>query len=202
MVFLNYTKIMARPLEFVKEVALEKAMEVFWEKGFEAASLLDLIEAMGLSKSSFYQAFKSKHDLYTAALNHYVELMSANLSRSLEAAPSGLAFIENTFMEIAENAQLRESQRGCFLMNTATEFAQKNEEIAILTGSGLKKFESVFARAVKKAQADGEISLSKNAETLADYLVCNMSGIKSMVKAGIKPAVLKPIVNTIIVSLK
>ncbi len=193
---------MARPLEFDKTMALERAMEVFWEKGFEAASLQNLIEAMGLSKSSFYQAFKSKHDLFTEALNHYVELMSANLSRNLETSPSGLAFIENIFMEIAENAPLKASQKGCFLMNTATEFAQKNEQIALLTGNGLKKLESVFARAVKKAQAEGEISHSKNPETLADFLVCNMSGIKSMVKAGIKPAVLKPIVNTIIASLK
>lgn len=193
---------MARPLEFDKTVALEKAMEVFWEKGFEAASLQDLIEAMDLSKSSFYQAFKSKHALYGAALNHYVEMMSANLSQNLEASTSGLGFIENTFMDIAESAPLKASQRGCFLMNTAAEFAQKNEEIALLTGNGLKKFERVFARAVKKAQDSGEIPLSKSPKTLADFLVCNMSGIKSMVKAGIKPAALRPIVNTIVESLK
>lgn len=193
---------MARPLEFDKTVALEKAMEVFWEKGFEAASLQDLIDAMDLSKSSFYQAFGSKHDLYATALNHYVDLMSANMSRSLDNSDSGLEFIENTFMEIAETAPLKASQRGCFLMNTATEFAQKNEEISLLTNNGLKKFESVFARAIKKSQVAGEISLSKNAETLADYLICNMSGIKSMVKAGIKPATLRPIVNTIVNSLK
>lgn len=193
---------MARPLEFDKTVALEKAMEVFWEKGFEAASLQDLIEAMDLSKSSFYQAFNSKHDLYATALNHYIDLMSANMSRSLDNSDSGLEFIENTFMEIAETAPLKASQRGCFLMNTATEFAQKNEEISLLTNKGLKKFESIFTRAIKKSQAAGEISLSKNAETLADYLICNMSGIKSMVKAGIKPATLRPIVNTIVNSLK
>lgn len=193
---------MARPLEFDKNEALEKAMDVFWEKGFEAASLLDLIEAMDLSKSSFYQAFGSKHDLYAAALNHYVEMMSAGMLQKLDSTASGLEFIENTFLEIAETAPLKASQRGCFLMNTATEFAQKDDEISLLTANGFKKFESVFARAVKKAQAAGEISLSKNAETLADYLICNMSGIKSMVKAGIKTATLRPIVNTIVNSLK
>lgn len=193
---------MARPLEFDKNVVLERAMEVFWEKGFESASLQDLIDAMDLSKSSFYQAFKSKQDLYAAALNHYVDLMSANLSNNLDSSNSGLEFIENTFLEIAENAPLRAGQRGCFLMNTATEFAQKNEEIAILTNNGLKKFESVFARAIKKAQSSGEISLSKNAETLANFLICNMSGLKTMVKAGIKTATLRPIVNMIVNSLK
>lgn len=193
---------MARPLEFDKRIALEKAMEVFWEKGFEAATLQDLIEAMDLSKSSFYQAFKSKRNLYATALNHYVDLMSANLSNNLDSFNSGLEFIENTFMEIAENASLSESQRGCFLMNTATEFSQKNGEIAILTSKGLRKFESVFARAIKKAQSSGEISLSKNAETLANFLICNMSGLKTMVKAGIKTSTLRPIVNMIVASLK
>lgn len=193
---------MARPLEFDKNAVLEKAMEVFWEKGFEAASLQDLIEAMDLSKSSFYQAFKSKHDLYAVALNHYTDCMIADLSGRLESSPSGLKFIENTFLEIAESAPLKASQRGCFLMNTASEFSQNNVEIADLTRNGLKKIEAVFARAVKKAQADGEVSLSKNAETLADFLICNMSGLKTMVKAGIKPDTLRPIVNTIVASLK
>lgn len=193
---------MARPLEFNKDTALDKAMEVFWEKGFEAASLQDLIDAMDLSKSSFYQTFKSKHNLYATALNHYTEMMSQNMLNNLEASASGLEFIEKTFLEIAETAPLKASQRGCFLMNTASEFAQKNDEIALLTNQGLKKFEDVFARAIKKSQSLGEISLSRSAETLADFLICNMSGLKTMVKAGIKPDTLRPIINTIIASLK
>lgn len=193
---------MARPLEFDKEIALEKAMEVFWEKGFEAASLQDLIEAMDLSKSSFYQAFKSKHDLYATALNHYTEMMSQNMLNNLEVSASGLEFIEKTFLEIAETAPSKASQRGCFLMNTASEFAQKNDEITLLTNQGLKKFEDIFTRAIKKAQSLGEISPSRSAETLADFLICNMSGIKTMVKAGVKPHTLRPIVYTIIASLK
>jgi AcrR family transcriptional regulator len=157
---------------------------------------------MDLSKSSFYQAFKSKHDLYAVALNHYMDCMVVDLSERLDSSSSGLEFIESVFLKIAESAPLKASQRGCFLMNTASEFAQNNVEIADLTRSGMKKIEAVFTRAVKKAQAAGEISLSKNAETLANFLICNMSGLKTMVKAGIKPAALRPTVITIVASLK
>ncbi|MGE0246576.1 MAG: TetR/AcrR family transcriptional regulator [Pyrinomonadaceae bacterium] len=193
---------MARPLEFDKNIAMESAMDVFWEKGFESASLQDLIEAMDLSKSSFYQAFKSKHALYSETLGHYTDCMVDALSRNLEATSSGLKFIEHAFADVAEQAPLKSSQRGCFLMNTATEFAQKNNEIARLTKTGLKRIEAVFERAIEKAQRDGEISRSRDARSLANFLICNMSGLKTMVKAGLDRAVLRDVVKTIIASLK
>ncbi len=193
---------MARPLEFDKDVAMENAMDVFWEKGFESASLQDLIEAMDLSKSSFYQAFKSKHALYTETLGHYTDFLVGNLSRDLELSTSALRFIENTFNNVADQAPLKTSQRGCFLMNTASEFAQKDDEIALLTKSGLKRIETVFARAIEIAQMDGEISRAKPARSLANFLICSMSGLKTMAKAGVDQAILKDVVKTIIASLK
>lgn len=193
---------MARPLEFDKNIAMENAMEVFWEKGFESASLQDLIEAMDLSKSSFYQAFKSKHALYSETLGHYTDCLVADLSRSLESSSSALSFLESTFSDVAEQAPLKASQRGCFLMNTASEFAQKDDEIALLTKSGLKRIEAVFARAIEKGQGDGEISRVKPAKSLANFLICSMSGLKTMSKAGVDQAILKDVVKTIIASLK
>lgn len=193
---------MARPIEFDKTVALEKAMDVFWEKGFQATSLQDLISSMGLSKSSFYQAFKSKHELFAATLDYYTDRMVSSMSDTIGSTASGFEFIEQIFTEIVEQAPLKSSQKGCFLMNTASEFAQSNSQIAGLTKSGMKKVELVFIGAIKQSQNIGEISLDKSAETLANFLICNMSGLKTMVKAGIKRDTLRPIVTTIIESLK
>ena len=193
---------MARPLEFDKHVALEKAMDVFWEKGFEATSLQDLIDAMDLSKSSFYQAFGSKLDLFAATLNHYTDRMAADMAALLEASTSGIDFIKKAFMEIVAQAPLDLGMKGCFLMNTATEFSQRDAEIAVLTKGGMKKFETVFLGAIKKAQSAGEISSDRDPRALAHFLVCNMSGLKTMVKAGAKQADLKAVVNTIVASLK
>lgn len=193
---------MARPPEFDRDVVLERAMEVFWEKGYEAASLQDLIDAMDLSKSSFYQAFRSKHDLFAVTLDHYTDCLSTKLANDLAVSDSGLGFIERTFLGVVESARQKTGLKGCFLINTASEFGQANDEIAELTLSGLRKMERVFTRALVKAQQDGEIPTTKDPKALASYLVSNMSGIKTMVKAGIKPSVLRPIVSTIIASLK
>ncbi len=198
---IDYNQVMARPLEFDKNVALEKAMDVFWEKGFEATSLQDLIVEMGLSKSSFYQAFGGKLELFSTALNHYTDSMAANMATRLESTPSGIEFIRNTFMEIVAQARTDLGMKGCFLMNTASEFAQRDTEIAALTKGGVKKFESVFFKAIEKSQKAGEISSEKDAHSLAYFLVCNMSGLKTMVKAGAKRRQLRAIVDTLLASL-
>lgn len=189
---------MGRPLEFDKEAAVERAMDVFWEKGYEASSLDDLTDAMDLSRSSFYQAFENKRGLYVVALDHYTNCMVATLSSGLDSSASGVDFIKRTFLEFAQHAQRRASQRGCFLMNTATEFAQTDEKIAIQTKEGLRRIKSVFVRALDKAVRQGEVSSDKNIDVLADYLVSSLGGLKTMIKAGVRPKVLTSIVYTII----
>lgn len=192
---------MARPYEFDRAEALETAMDVFWAKGYEATSLQDLIDAMGLAKSSFYNAFESKHHLFTETLRHYNECMTTPLATALMDSPSGLAFVKSVFEEIIDQSKTSAGMKGCFLMNTATEFAQSDAEIGAIMSSGLKKIESIFHHAILKAQASGEVPQQKDASALAKFLVSNMSGLKTMVKAGIKPAQLRPIVNTLIDSL-
>lgn len=105
-------------------------------------------------------------------------------------------------MEIVTQAPTDLGMKGCFLMNTASEFAQRDTEIAALTKGGMKKFESVFFKAVEKSQQAGEISSEKDPHSLAYFLVCNMSGLKTMVKAGAKQRQLKAVVDTLVASLK
>lgn len=177
-------------------------MDVFWKKGYEATSLQDLIGAMGLSKSSFYQAFGSKLDLFSVTLDHYTDRMAADMGAGLENSRSALAFLEKIFGDIVEHAPNDLGRKGCFLMNTATEFSQSNESIAALTKSGMKKFEAVFFKAIKRAQEGGEIPAERDAHALAHFLVCNMSGLKTMVKAGAKQPALRSVVKTLIASLR
>lgn len=173
-----------RPLKFNPDIALEKAMHIFWRKGYESSSLQDLLTAMALSKSSFYQTFKSKHTLFQRCIQHYRQMLTNRMKAQLETSSSGKNYITRIFFNVANETSGINARRGCLTMNVASEFAQSNAEIAELISNSIENYIDVFEMAVKKAQQQREIPETKDARSLAAYLVSSMSGLKNMVKAG------------------
>lgn len=190
-----------RPLQFDPNQALDTAMQLFWQKGYESTSLQDLLKAMRLSKSSFYQAFKSKNQLFQRSIQNYQNLLSTDLQTQLRQAGSGKAFIQSLFLDVANETCGPNARRGCLLMNTASEFAQTDADIAQLVSDSLKQIVAIFVEAIHQAQRDGEIDKDKDAETLAIYLLSSMSGLKNMVKAGADRETIERIVKMILASL-
>lgn len=187
-----------RPLQFNPEVALNAAMLLFWRKGYESTSLLDLLTAMGLSKSSFYQAFKSKHRLFQLSIQHYQNELSENLQMQMKLADSSRDFLENLFRNVASETSGPDARRGCLLMNTANEFAQTDSEIAGLVAGSIEHLTNIFEQAILQAQDEDKISKDKDARSLAIYLVSSMSGLKNMVKAGADRETIKRIVDNVL----
>ncbi|MEZ4224805.1 MAG: TetR/AcrR family transcriptional regulator [Polyangiaceae bacterium] len=175
---------MARSREFDEAKALQAGMLVFWQQGYDATSLPDLLAAMGLSKSSFYQAFTSKEMLFERCLTHYADTMVGGMRRSLDEAATGLDFIRNTLLGVAEEAKSKSSRRGCLIMNTASEFGQRQPDVAKLVQRHSRRFEAVFHDALERAAADGQLSEAARAQDVARYLVCTLSGLKTLAKAG------------------
>ncbi len=193
---------MARPIEFNKTIALEAAVEAFWTNGYERTSLQDLVDSMDLSKSSFYNAYGSKHNLFADALLSYSTMMAASLRQRLEAAGSGIGFIEELLSEIVATSTEDSARRGCFLMNTASELAQSDCEISKITKTGFRQFQSVFRDAVARAIEEGEISPDKNPDRVAWFILNGIVGLKSLVKAGIDKENLAQIQGIILNSLR
>ncbi|GAB4442659.1 MAG: TetR/AcrR family transcriptional regulator [Rhodocyclaceae bacterium] len=173
-----------RPIEFDRDQAIEAAMEVFWRQGYEATSLADLLAAMGLSKSSLYQAFGSKQKLFETCLAHFRERQTARMTRALEAAPSAMAFLRQMLHGVAREARARPCPKGCLIMNSATEFAGRDPAIARLVERGVGDFTAVFRAAIRRAQSEGDVPAARSADTLARYIVSTISGLKTMIKAG------------------
>ena len=173
-----------RPREFDVGVARDAAMQLFWSQGYEPTSLSQLLSKMGLSKSSFYQTFESKHALFEQCLVRYGEILVGTMREGLENAPTPLAFIRGALTDIAKETQDPAGRRGCLMMNTAAEFAQSDPGIARCVNAGMKASQDVFAEAVTAAQADGSIQSKVSPEALADYLVTTVIGLKTQVKAG------------------
>ncbi|MFZ2405728.1 MAG: TetR/AcrR family transcriptional regulator [Methylobacter sp.] len=191
-----------RPLEFDPDVVLEAAMQVFWAKGYEHTSMQDLLVAMNLSKSSLYQAFGGKRQLYQRCLTRYADQLAGLLYRELTAAPSGWRFIEGFLHSVLNDVAGTCAPRGCLIMNAASEFAQGIPEIAQDVAKSVERFRSALQSAVERAQCEGDISVERDARTLANYLVSSMSGLKVQAKAGADAQTLKGIIEVALTALR
>ena len=176
---------MARPREFNEDHALDQALQVFWTKGYEATSLRDLIGAMGISKSSFYDTFGSKHELFLAALDRYNDTVaSCGLEAVIQQASSPVTGIRNAFQATIEKMVQRGDTRGCFISNCAVDTACQDEAVASKVSQGLAHTEETFYRAIKRGQKLGEISSDKEPRALARYLTGALNGLLVLAKAN------------------
>lgn len=132
-----------RPREFDEAKALEAALQVFWQKGYEAASLEDLTKAMGVSRSSFYGAFGSKQKLFQRALAHYSRNGLKNLQ---EVAGTADGDPVGAMLQALSNPQA--GSRGCMLINCVTELAPNDAEVARIGRQHLESIEDIIARAI------------------------------------------------------
>jgi TetR/AcrR family transcriptional repressor of nem operon len=191
-----------RPLGFDPDIALEAAMQLFWTKGYEHTSMQDLLAAMGLSKSSLYQTFGSKQQLFQRCMAHYADFFAAHLRQALEAAPSGRRFIEDFLTTVLKDTRGTCNRRGCLVMNTASEFAQRDAAIAQDVTLCIGRFRDALQAGVVRAQREGNIPAERNARTLANYLVSSMSGLKTLAKSGADKATIKGIIDVVLKALE
>jgi TetR/AcrR family transcriptional repressor of nem operon len=191
-----------RPLEYDPAKALDAAMQLFWSKGYEATSLNDLLIALGLSKSSLYQGFGGKKELFLRCINRYCDNYAGLLLDFLNKAESGRTFIEETLLMAANEARKPDMRRGCLLVNTASEFAQSDPAVAERVTTGLDRFKGVFLAAVTRGQQEGSITTTLEADLLAGYLMCCMGGLKTVVKGGADEQKVKDIVGVIMRALE
>lgn len=194
-------KNIGRPLEFDPDIAVDAAMHLFWSKGYEHTSMQDLLAVMNLSKSSLYQAFGGKQQLFRRCLGRYADQFSGRLYQGLAAAPSGRRFIGEFLHSVLDDVAGNFEPRGCLVMNTASEFAQSETEIARDVAKSVERFRGALQAAVERAQREGDIAPERDARTLAAYLVSSMSGLKVQAKAGADAQTLKGIIELVLKAL-
>ncbi len=190
-----------RPLEFDPDAALDAAMGVFWRHGYGATSMDDLLSAMGIAKSSLYQAFGGKRQLFERCMQRYQDGFTQYLRKHLDAAPSGRGFIAAFLNSALEEARTPGGPRGCLVMNTANEFAQRDPAMLEAVRMGIERFKAVLHEAVLRAQREGDIDPARDASTLASFLVTSMSGLKTMAKAGADEQTLKGVIEVVLHAL-
>jgi TetR/AcrR family transcriptional repressor of nem operon len=189
---------MARPREFDAEIALERAMELLWSKGYEATSLDDLCEATGLSRSSLYATFGSKRNLLLRSVDRYVERRAPSLTEILaQPLPVRDAFAD-LLKQFIDQIVAGTGRRGCFLGNCAAELPRSDRAALAQVRQGLGRTEAVFREALARAKARGELPAKADISALARFLTAGIQGLRLMGKVNPDRAVLEDIATTML----
>jgi TetR/AcrR family transcriptional regulator, transcriptional repressor for nem operon len=176
----------ARPQEFDTDDVLHRALGVFWRKGYEATSMVDLLAATGLSKSSLYGAFGGKRDLFLAAFDAYRAERTADLHRVLDSGSAREA-IATFFRSIIADAVAPERTRGCMSTNQAVELAPHDPAVRDRVATDFQTIENALARAIERGQAEGSVVSTADSRRLARLLVVAFPGFQVMARAGTDP---------------
>jgi TetR/AcrR family transcriptional repressor of nem operon len=185
---------MARPREFDVDDALEKAMHVFWAKGYEGSSLSDLLDAMGIARGSLYKAFKDKHSIYLAALDSYDRLVVGPAVAMLRDAAhgDGLKRIRRLLGTAGEAVALRGDRRGCLLCNAAVDQAPNDPVVRARVLAAIRRVERAIETALSQSAAAQGWPARRRRETARQLLNAYM-GLRVLAKAGYSPAELDAI---------
>jgi len=182
---------MARPREFDEATALEAAIECFWHRGYEATSVRDLAENMGISAPSLYNAYGDKHKLFMQALEHYLDHSTrARINRLENSLPPKRA-VQKFIEEIIERSVNDRERRGCFLINSALEVAPHDKKLGRLIADRLAEIEGFFYRAIKAAQMEGAVPRNRAAKDLARLLLGVLLGIRVLARSKPERALLE-----------
>ena len=178
---------MARTKEFDPDAALRAALELFWARGYEATSLADLVEHMGVARASIYATFGDKRALYLKALDLYGEVTDPGLLARLSAPGPALPAVRDLVKSYAEEAAGENGRRGCFVVNTAVELAPHEPLAARRVQANWDFLETALTSALMRAQAQGELAGESDPRALARLLLVVMQGLRVMGKAGAPP---------------
>lgn len=185
--------VMPRTKEFDPEVVLEQAMELFWENGFEATSAQDLVDRTGLNRSSLYNTFGSKQELYLRALDHYRQ-QGANafehLSDQFDSAREAIRYL----LEDATPAT-EDDTRGCFLASATVERAHCDDQTRERVRKSFDQMRDGFEALVEHGQTQGEFPEDRDPEAVAHSLANTYFGMQMMAKLGLPMAVFEDVVE-------
>jgi TetR/AcrR family transcriptional regulator, transcriptional repressor for nem operon len=189
-----------RPRTFDEDRAVDAAMRMFWVNGYEATTTEDLCAATGLGRSSIYNTFTSKHELFRRALLHYVEMTTATQLGILEDEERSPAErLRALFAAVVdgEMASRRDGRSiGCLTVNTTVELGGRDPEAAEILERDVERRTAALRLVIEVGQRAGEITSGRDPEALARYLTAVIGGMRVAGQGGADRAVLQSIADT------
>jgi AcrR family transcriptional regulator len=190
----------ARQKEFDRVGTLNKALEVFWQKGYAATSTSDLLEAMQIGRQSLYDTFGDKRTLYLEALARYNEDSVTELLRHLKG-DTPLAAIDNMLQAFASRPK-RDNAKGCMGVNAISEFGTSDEDVNAQRDASGKRLNRAVEEQLRAAAASGEIAAETDIAQAVAFVAATLSGMKISAKAGASIASLRAIASFAVQGLR
>jgi TetR/AcrR family transcriptional repressor of nem operon len=190
----------SRPREFDQSAALDRAVDTFWERGYDGTAVQDLCSAMNLNPGSLYGAFGDKRALFLAALDRYMETVSRLAMDCIGGAPSGMAGIRTFFETVVAAMSGGKRKWGCLITNSVAELSLRDAQVAEKVKLHLARVETAFASALARAKGAGELAEGAGPENAA-YLVCVLQGLNVLAKTKPGQKALQDIVDHALKSL-
>jgi TetR/AcrR family transcriptional repressor of nem operon len=169
---------MARPKEFDPADAMREAMGAFWERGYHATSVSDLLAEMKLNRGSLYGTFGDKKKLFLATLAEYEKQSRETMRQTLEQPGSAREAIEQWATETAAVCAGESGLRGCLGVKAAMEMAPQDKEVADWVRTVTRARDLLVAKAIRRGQSDGQINPRLDPRVVARCLNAAMAGLK------------------------
>ncbi|WP_350292505.1 TetR/AcrR family transcriptional regulator [uncultured Croceitalea sp.] len=186
---------MPRTKQFDKQEVLEKAMELFWEKGFHATSMQDLVTHLGINRASLYDTFGGKEALFESAFQLYRQTSTKHIQQLFKSEQNVRQGFKVLFEKAIEESLNDPCKKGCFVVNTTTELIPGDVKIQRILLENKNNAETLFADYVQKGIANGQIDSAKDAKEIGLMLFTLFNGIRVLAKVDSNPSKLKKVVN-------
>jgi len=170
--------------QFDQDQALSKALQLFWMKGYEATSMQELVEAMGVNRASLYQTYGNKYDLYVASMDRYIDTSIGLFNQTLENPGPALGGLKALFQNLVLNS-LQGGMHGCFINNTAVELGVHDPALAKKIRDVWNQFEDVFTQMIQRAIDNGELKSDVDVKITAQLLNTQLQGLMVQSKTSI-----------------
>ena len=181
--------------QFDPETALDRAMQLFWAKGYAATGLSELLESMEIGRKSLYDTFGNKRSLYVKALDHYSRTTVSGLYQGLNNPDRRALENVRTVMLALAAEHAAPMSRGCLLGVSMAQFQTDDAEIAEILRKHMLRVENAYYKAFARAQADGDLKPSTNVRNLARLFMGAHQGLALVGRVTETPAVPQGIVN-------
>jgi TetR/AcrR family transcriptional repressor of nem operon len=192
---------MGRPKQFDPDTAVDRAVEVFWRKGYASTTPQDLVEALGIGKGSLYNTFISKHALFERALRRYGENRVAGLVELLEGPGPVRTRLRAALQRLVDTNHGETDRRGCLAVNTTAELAGVDDTAIEVVGAVFDGMERAFQAAIQEGQRGGEIDAARDSRQIASLLLTTAIGMSVVAKTAEGPQRLRRVVDAVMASL-